>query len=332
MRVLKQRQLFILFIFTLLVATMVQPSMVAAEQTDFTVKEVFISIRPEYDQPVDWPNPEIPAVLVINQVDIINNTDEQLTTFSFPAPTNEPNFYVFATGKSGGPGQYFPAPHVLGDRVIHVDLREQPIPPKELYSLVVQYYYSPFALDGIRKSFSFEFAPPFTVEKVVSNVIVPPAGRNAKVEPAELALKEGNYTNVNADNPVNVAIEYDKADNVPTNKPLDKSGQAGGSDFDSKAVGYVAFIIILAIILFFVLKLGPTDNSKKQKNKTKQAKQQEPKKEVKVASKTQQDNKIVNQSPKKAAPVATEDQKELRRQLIAGEIDEQTYKDKLKKL
>ncbi|OEF95569.1 hypothetical protein [Desulfuribacillus alkaliarsenatis] len=327
----------------MLLSLLAGPAIVfAQEQDDFTFESIMLSIRPEFDHPPGWFDSEIPAVLVINIADVVNNTNEPITTLSYPAPIDEPNFFVYAVGqmRTDQAGRYFPAPHVLSDGHIHLDLRDYPIMPNEDYRLTVQYYYNPFTIDGARKSFDFEFAPEFNAEEVRVDLQIPPAGRNARVEPAEYALRDVTHTNVNVDNPITIDIAYDKADNRPTNLPQNQGGQA--REGDNMLIGFVALMIIIGFVFFLVLKSKPSekqDRKTRKRNQEQEVIEKQPKKQAKQQPKQQAANNeekprkaVAKSKPKMQVADASQAQKDLRKKLIAGEIDEETYKAEIKKL
>ena len=318
----------------LVVSILASPAAVLAADTDYTIKSLSLSIRPEYDQPVGWPDANIPAVLIMHQANIVNNTDQPITTFAYPAPVDAPEFFVFAVGRLEAAGKYYPAPNVLSEGKIQIDLREYPIMPGEEYPLVVQYYYNPFTIDGAVKSFQFEYAPEDTIEQVAVSVLIPQAARNAKVTPADYALTGAEVSNVNKDNPIKLDVSYNKPDNVPTNKPLNSSSSGGGSDskLDGKFYGFLALLAIMAFVFFLVINSSPKGkNQGKQKPSQKRQQASRARTEAEPAK-----TKSAESSPKaekaKTAAAVSDEQKALRKQLLSGEIDEETYKRKLKKL
>jgi len=320
-KIMQKSQLSLFFIFTMLISVIANPIIALAADEDYTIESLYLSIRPEYDQPADWVDKDVPAVLVVNQLVITNNTDQPITTISYPAPIDEPNFHIFATGKLQSQGQYWPAPHVLSEGQVHIDLRDFPINPDEDYTLVVQYYYNPFTIDGVKKSFTFEYAPEFTVKEVLMNVVIPQAAKNVRIEPVKYALEDVKEINVNKDNPISVNVMYDKADNRPTNQPLNQGSkdEQGDGNTDMLFILFVALLLIIVIIFIF---------SQKDKSNSKQSNKQKPKK----ADSQQLNSKKAKPSNQKLKEQQSEEQKDLRKKLLTGEIDEKTYHEQMKKL
>lgn len=335
----------------------------AAEEEAYTIESLYTSIRPEYDHPVGWQDANIPAVLVVNQLDLVNNTEQPITSFSFPAPIDAPNFFVFATGKLREQGQYWPAPHVLSEGQIHINLQDQPILPDEEYTLVVQYYYNPFTIEGAIKSFNFEFAPENTIPEVRFDVQLPTTGRNGKVEPAKYALSTVTESDVNRDNPIKVDVSYEKADNVPMTGPLNSNvgNSSNSGQTDMKFVIFVVLLIGIAIAAFVMFgsnnsgggqgksKKKPyagerskqkAQNGEQRGNRTNQAnrKQVGQAKQANQSGQTIQTGQSDQTSPagqtkiRSNAEGGDDQQKLLRKQLLSGEIDEATYQQKMKKL
>lgn len=326
----------------LLVSLVMNPAVIFAANEDVVFDNLYLSVRPEYDHPPDWFDTNVPAVLIIHIADLTNPTNEPITTLSYPAPIDEPNFHIFAVGKKPSAGQFFPAPHVLSNGQILIDLREYPIMPNEPYQLTVQYYYNPFQIDGARKSFNFEFAPEFNVKQVRADVHVPPAGRNARVEPTEFALRDVTKTDVNAENPIVLDISYDKADNIPTNRPLAQGQAGGGGATDTMFWGFVGLLGIIALVFFLVMNTKPKESTRKQKRTQvapvkKQPMKQEIIKQEPVGNTKGKEQPVKSTieskpKPKVKVPTASDAQKELRRKLVAGEISEERFREEMKKL
>jgi len=324
---MKKSQLSLIFIFAMVVSVIGNPMVVLAANDDLTFDSLYLSVRPEFDFPPDWFDTNVPAVLVVQIAELTNNTNEPITTISYPAPIDEPNFHVYAVGKLQSQGQYWPAPHVLSEGKIHIDLKDYPILPDEDYSLTVQYYYNPFTIDNARKSFSFEFAPDFNVKEVLMNVATPPAAKNVRIEPVKYALNDVKEIDVNKDNPISLDVVYDKADNKPANQPLSSKADKGDGNTDMLFILFVALLLIIVIIFIFSQK-GSLSSKNSSKQKAKKDSHQL------NAKKSKPSNQKVKGQPeqKKFNEDVSEEQKDLRKKLLAGEIDEKAYHEQMKKL
>lgn len=309
-----------------------------AAEDDLTYKKVYLSVRPEYDQPMDWFDTEVPAVLVINQVEVVNNSTDPITRVSYPAPIDEANFSIFAVGKLEEQGRYIPAPHILGDGQIHIDFSDYPINPQEDYDFVVQYYYTPLVIAGANKSFDFSFAPDFTVDNLLLDIDMPPAAKNIRIDPIDYGMGQTEMLAVNQDNPINIKIAYDKADNIPTHEPFDQHADHNHGESET-SVFFIIFIVALiaAVGLFIFMPKKTTTpkqvTSSKQSTTAKQTnKKAQAANPASPASPAKSQEKSARPAGEAKATAKESQQKELRKMLIAGEITEKEYKERINKL
>ncbi|MDF2606541.1 MAG: hypothetical protein K0S34_731 [Bacillales bacterium] len=302
----------------------------------FPYKSVAIQVMPEFDYPQNYPSDQ-PVVLVGYYGTMTNKTGSDYNgEIAIPLPVNEKYFQIYIAAE-------FPEenkPEV--QRPYKIDKEKglitwkpsTPIKKDADYKFVVEYYSNPIEV-GDSKKFPFVYTAPASVDAIDILFFAPAKSTDFKTDiPATTVTKSEygetllayQYKNLKAGEKKSFNVSYVKKDNSSTlsntkqNPPAEN--QSGATTTESKPIiDTVGASIIGAslVIMGFFIFLGykqkgstpPAKNNAKQKNNS--TKQQT--------------------APKKNTSLSVMDEKKkLRKMLLNGEIDQETYELRLSKL
>lgn len=294
-------------------------------------KELSIQLMPEYVTPTDWPEGE-PAVLYGEHGLFVNEEEEPFEgSFSVNIPLDDPTFSLSIVAQILEEDSIDEEYTINEDEQKVVWTPKNPIEPGEEYRYVVEYYYSPFESKE-NKAFTYEQVVDRDVENMSFLFFEPVEAENLQlsIEPQNVLdmfgtpVHEYEFADVKAGEKFELDISYEKDSEITTAEALEQQtppdddvhqglgmddnaneGGSGGLISNEGAVMISISIIIAGLFIFFGLK----------------------NKEKKV-----QDDKPKPSKPKKPKKSNAEAKKQLRQQLVNGDIDEQTYKKRLSKL
>jgi hypothetical protein len=316
----------------------------------FPYKEMQVQVMPEFHYPEKWPTDK-PALLVGYFGTFVNKSgSEYMGEISFPLPVDEPDFEMYLAAE-------FPEenkPEVQVEYKIDKEIKAivwkptKPIEKDATYKYVIEYYANPIIVKD-KKSFNYTFTPPTDLEQL-DIVFYPPinskdftmepkATNESKSEYGE-EIHHFQYTNAKEGTKLSYNASYIKKENTfsmsvmsKQKPPEDENHQglsgktateqvlngSGGSSKDSNrplidTTG--AFIIGISMIIMGVfIFFGFKGKGNKQKAR------------IPVSQEAIRASKNT-----KKIDAKSNEKKELRKLLMAGEIDQQTYDEKIKKL
>jgi hypothetical protein len=310
----------------------------------FPYKEMQVQVMPEFDYPKDWPA-NTPSLLVGQYGTFTNKSGQDYNgKIEIPIPASGKNFQINLVAE-------FPdlnKPEV--QRPFELDKQKgivtwtpgKPIKNNETYNYVVEYYVNSINVKD-QKSFSYELTNQADVDQLDVVFYAPMNAKNIQVEPKAQNNSKSEYgeelyyyqyKNVKKGNNVKYNFSYTKANNdssmsvinkmQPPNDATHSTTNTSNKNNDSSGkrpiigVGGASVIGIAIVIAGIFIFLGLTRRSKKPTptNSNKNNKNQPMKPTVK------KENKLAN----------AEEKKELRKKLLNGKIDQETYEEEMKKL
>jgi hypothetical protein len=352
-----KKKLLALFVITSFLTSFIIPN-VYAENTfqpeKFPYTDMQIQVMPEFDYPENWPK-DTPSLLIGQYGTFTNKSGQDFDgKIEMALPVNEKGFQAYLVAE-------FPEdnkPEI--QRPFDVDKEKgiitwkpsKAIKNNETYRFVVEYYTSSVEVKDNR-SFTFEFSnsteigtldvifyAPMDAKEIT---LEPKAPNNTKSEYGE-ELFYYQYKEVKAGESYKYSFSYQKDDfkstleainekqppNDENHTSVNGNGTAtdqisGGSGGDRPLIGLGGAIVIgVALIiagLFVYLGLkGKSQNAPKapsSKSMNQHPKKQQGKKETKSIS---------------TKSISVDDKKELRKKLLTGKIDQETYDEEMKKL
>jgi hypothetical protein len=355
---LRKRLLALLVAASFLTSWMVpEASAESAFQPEkFPYKAMQIQVMPEFDYPEDWPTRDVPSLLVGIYGTITNKTDQDYNgKIELAVPAKEKGFDAFLVAE-------FPEenkPEV--QRPYDVDPEKgiiswkpsKPIKKNAEYQFVIEYYTQSIDLKD-QKSFTYEFTNPAETETMDVVFYAPMNAKDIKLEPKAMENSQNEYgeelyfyqyKNVKAGEPLNYTFSYKKEGTESTMEAISKAqvpddknhegvsgsatdqilGDGGNKDGGKQpiiGIGGASIIGIAIIIAGAFVYLGLKANSQSAAKASKQNKQQHKQQQHKQQSSPQKPNKAVS----------IEAKKELRKKLLTGKIDQETYDEEMKKL
>jgi len=316
------------FLCIIIIAVSYPPWLVmAGEDTHLVYEDLTIHLMPQYAEPEEWETDE-PTVLVGIHGTLVNESEEPFSNeIRIPLPYEEPGFQFSQAGEMQ---QEEPIENVettleeaSGEIVWQSD---QVIEPGDYYHFLIEYYFIPE-----QKDISYKFSYLYELErdaKMLSMLLFEPFGaKNFMV-----SLDDGHVTNiqgipahvfdfgeVGAGTLIEATAAYDKEDNATTVEAMEalsaqsdddhsqttedsapgaavEGSQSGGNTEGIVMIGLS--IVIIVLFLFFGFRFRKKDS----------------------------ENTSKSASRKNARQTAAEHEiKALRKKLILGEIDEETY-------
>ncbi|GHH96951.1 hypothetical protein [Neobacillus kokaensis] len=318
----------------------------------FPIKEMQIQVMPEFDYPDDWPSRDIPALLVGEYGTIINKSGHDFDgKFEVSVPAKDKGFEAFLVAE-------FPEenkPEV--QRPYDVDKENgiiswkpsKPIKKNESYKFVIEYYTETIDVKDI-KSFTYEFKNNSDIEQLEVIYYAPMNAKQIQMEPKAHESSKNEYgenlffyqyKNIKAGRTLKYTFSYKKDGTESSMEVMSKvqvPNDANHSGVSGSATDQItkgtsgpinnlkrpligiggAFIIGIAVIIagIFVF-LGFKANSQDTAHVTRKNKYHK-----KRPASTKKNSKID----------AAEAKKELRKKLLTGKMDQETYEEEMKKL
>lgn len=321
----------------------------------FPFETLQIQVMPEFDYPEGWESRDVPSLLVGIYGTITNKSGQEYDgKIEFPVPANENGFEAALVAE-------FPEenkPEV--QRPFDVDKEKgvitwkpkSPIKNNETYQFVVEYYAKTIDVKD-QKSFTYEITNPAETETMDVVFYAPMNAKEIKLEPKAMETSKNEYgeelffyqyKNVKAGEQLKYSFSYKKDGTESTMEAINKAqvpndknhegvsgsatdqilGNSGNKDGGKQpiiGIGGASIIGIAIIIAGAFVYLGLKANSQSTAKASKQNKQQH-KQQHKQQSSPQKSNKAVS----------IEAKKELRKKLLTGKIDQETYDEEMKKL
>jgi hypothetical protein len=344
-----RKKLLALFVITTFLSSLVFKNVSAATTfpaEQFPYKNLQIQVMPEFDAPSDWPK-NTPAQLVGLYGTITNKTGSDYSgKIEIPVPVNDKNFESNLVAEFPDPNK----PEV--QRPYDIDKQDgtiswtpgKPIKSNGTYSFVIEYYTNTIAVSD-KKSFTYEFTNQASIDtldvifyspmKAKNVVLDPPAQSTDKSDYGE-DLYYYEYKNVKPGNNLKYTFSYTKPDNTtsmsvintmqPPNDSTHSSVNSSKTSTDNSKPPIIGIggasvigisIVIAALLIFFGLRGGFRPKTSPTSSVTKSGKKQQ----VKPTN-----------SKKESKLAISEEKKELRKRLLNGKIDQETYEEEMKKL
>jgi hypothetical protein len=322
----------------------------AFQAEKFPYKEMQVQVMPEFDYPKDW-SKEKPSLLVGYFGTFVNKSGSEYSgEITFPLPVDDPDFEMYLAAE-------FPEANKPEVQVEYKIDQEQkliswkPTKPIEIdatYNYVIEYYSNPIEVKDT-KSFNYRFTPPANMEQLNIVFYAPINSKDFTMEPkatneskSEYGEEIHHYQYLNAKKGAEVSYKafYVKKGNTSSmsvistmDPPNDENHQgtsgttateqvlknSGGTSktsnrpfIDTTGAVIIGFsMIIMGVFIFLGFKGKKSVPS--------------PKSPVsKVETKGSKNTKKVDSK--------SNEKKLLRSMLMTGEIDQQTYDEKIKKL
>jgi hypothetical protein len=304
-----------------------------------------IQVMPEFDYPADWPK-DTPSVLVGQYGTFTNKSGQDYSgNIEIPVPAKDKNFEVnlvaefpdvnksevqrpFEVNKDKGTISWKPGKAIKNG---------------DTYRYVIEYYTNSINVSD-QKSFNYQFtnqADIGTLDVVfyapmnAKNIALTPKAQSTSKSDYKEDLYYYEYKNVKPGNTVNYSFTYTKKDNVSSLSVINKeqppkdsthsgvNGNTTTSNTDKSKQPIIGIggasiigiaIIIAGLFIFFGLRgrMRKTSSLTSNKSTKKQPGKPTSKKIDKLAN--------------------AEEKKELRKKLLNGKIDQETYEEEMKKL
>ncbi|MED4204368.1 hypothetical protein [Neobacillus mesonae] len=339
-----------LFLSNLLIPRADAASAYSAEK--FPIKEMQIQVMPEFDYPEDWPSRDIPSLLIGEYGTIINKSGQDYDgKIEVAVPAGEKGFEAFLVAE-------FPEenkPEV--QRPYDVDKEngiiswkpEKPIKNNESYKFVIEYYTKTIDVKD-RKRFTYEFKNNSSIEQLDVIYYAPMNAKEIQMEPKAQESSKNEYgedlffyqyKNIKAGETLKYSFSYKKDGTESSMDAMSKvqvpkdenhtgvnglatdqitKGTSSTTDNSNRPLiglggaSIIGMAIILAgIFVYLGLKANPS--------KTGKGSGQKKHHEQKSFSRK---NEIKKDT--------TEAKKELRKKLLTGKMDQETYEEEMKKL
>lgn len=345
-----KKKFMALFVIALFLLSFIIPSAEAETsfQADkFPYSEMQIQVMPEFDYPENWPK-DTPSLLVGQYGTFTNKSGQDFDgMIEIAIPTNEKGFEAYLVAEFPEENQ----PEV--QRPFEVDNEKgvitwkpsKAIKNNESYRFVVEYYTSSVEVKDNR-SFTYEYSNPADIEtldvifyapmEATDITLEPKAANNTKSDYGE-ELYYYQYKNVKAGENYKYSFSYKKEgfestlDAINAQEPpndenhtavngtaTDQIKNDGNSDRPIIGVGGASVIGIAIIIAGVFVYLGLKGRAQSTQKSSISKKEKEP---------------VKKQSTKKESTLIDHDsKKELRKKLLAGKIDQETYDEEMKKL
>lgn len=343
------KKLFALLVITTFLSNLVMKT--ASAETNFQpdkfpYQTMQVQVMPEFDYPAKWPK-NTPSLLVGVYGKLTNKSGQDYDgKIEIPVPANGKNFQANLVAE-------FPdvnKPEV--QRPYEIDKAKgtvswtpgKPIKNNETYNYVVEYYVNSIAV-GSQKSLTYELTNQADVADLNVIFYAPMNAKNIQLEPKAQVNDKSEYgeelyyyqyKNVKKGNNLKYSFKYTKTDNdssmsiIQKQQPPNDATHNGVSNKNTStnttdhrpiiSTGG-AIVIGLAIIIFGVFVFLGLRGSRKPTKPTSSNR--------KKSSKNQGNKPVVKKESKLALD---EEKKELRKKLLDGKIDQDTYEEEMKKL
>jgi hypothetical protein len=350
-----KKKFLALFVIMSFSASFIIPSAsaeTAFQPEKFPYTDMQIQIMPEFDYPENWPK-DTPSLLIGQYGTFTNKSGQDFDgKIEIEVPANENGFqaYLVAEFPEDNKPEVQRPFDVDKDKGVITWKPSKPIKKDETYRFVVEYYTSTVEVKDNR-SFTFEYSnqaeigtfdvifyAPMEAKEIT---LEPKAPNNTKSEYGE-ELFYYQYKDVKIGETYNYSFSYQKdgfkstldainekqppndenhetVNGTATDQLAGGTSGSGGSGGDRPLIGIGGAVVIgIAIIIagvFVYLGLKGKSQSAPKASGSKGVTNQ-PKKQVKKESKS----------------ISVDDKKELRKKLLTGKIDQETYDEEMKKL
>lgn len=312
----------------------------------FPFSSMQVQIMPEFDYPKDWPSRNNPSLLVGLYGTITNKSGQDYDgKIEIPVPAGDKGFETNLVAEFPDPKK----PEV--QRPFEIDKQKgivswQPgkaIKNNGTYSFVIEYYTQTINVAD-KKSFTYQFKNNANIGTLDVIYYAPMNAKNIQIEPQAQANDKSDYgeplyywqyQKVKADSNLKFNFSYKKdstestLETINKQQPPNDSTHAGLNNSSSAntnktsasqpiiGIGGASVIGIAIIIAGFFVYFGLRGKARQQVKQTKQTKQH---------PKNHAAPKNINKQGH------TEAKKELRKKLLTGKIDQETYEEEMKKL
>lgn len=309
----------------------------------FPYQDMQIQVMPEFDYPANWPS-NTPSLLVGLYGTFTNKSGQDYNgKIVVPIPVNDKNFVANLVAEFPDPNK----PEV--DRPYVIDKKNgtiswtpgSAIKKNATYRYVIEYYTNSIQVKD-KKSFTYQFTSQANIDTLdviyyapmnATNLTVTPNAQGTSKSDYNEPLYYWEYKNVKPNKTLNYSFSYVKADNTSSLSVINKTqaqsksstssnnNTSTASSAKSPIIGIGGALIIgLSLIIagafvFFGLRGRKSTKSPASPMKKTAAKRPE-------KSSAKKENKLLNSEAKK----------ELRKKLLNGKIDQETYEEEMKKL
>ncbi len=279
------------------------------EESAMRLEKLYIQLLPEYDQPRYW-DADQPSLLVSYSGEFVNYTDKEFFDYLYmPVPDESSMFTMDMVCETEKGMLYLPYEVVDG----YVRWKPtKPVDSMQKYLFIVEYYCNPITVaNGGIKDFMFQFARSGLISEVHLDIFMPnfssdyvftPAAKRHTVINNGIDVYSYEYTNVSEQTPIMLAVQYYKADHQPTGLDAEGTVPSVYTTPRLQYIGVIIFALILLIMGVSVVTLTPKMGGRRGY--------------LYRYPQEKEDRPLSDQEQRK---------KNLRRLLIDGKIDEQTY-------
>ncbi|MDR6998705.1 hypothetical protein [Neobacillus niacini] len=317
----------------------------------FPFKEMQVQVMPEFDYPEDWPK-NTPSLLVGQYGTIINKSGQDFNgKIEIPVPAKEKNFQAYLVAE-------FPdvnKPEV--QRPYDVDKEKglvtwkpkNPLKNNETYRFVIEYYSNSIKVAD-KKSFTYELKNNAEIKQLDVIFYAPMKAKDIQINPKPQNKEKSEYgeelfyyqhKNVKIGDSIQYSFSYKKDGTESTMAAINKQqapnddnhkGVSSGTSTDQVlnngtstestnqkpiiGVGGASIIGIAIILAGAFVFMGLKGKPQREAKGVPKNNQQQSKRTIK------NDSKSAN----------AEQKKELRKKLLTGKIDQETYDEQMKKL
>ncbi|WP_042458289.1 hypothetical protein [Neobacillus dielmonensis] len=316
----------------------------------FPFKSMQVQIMPEFDYPQDWPSRDIPSLLVSQYGTITNKSGQDFNEkIEIPVPANDKGFEAILVAdfpEKDKPEEQ--RPYDVDKEKGNISWKpSNPIKNNETYEYVIEYYTQTIEVND-SKNFTYELNNNADIEQLDIIYYAPMNSKDIQMEPkAQDNSKDDygedlyfyQYSNVKKGEPLKYTFSYKKdgtessMEAISKLNPPDDENHAGvngtatdqvtkgskSSNSNKSLIGIGGAsiigiaIIIAGIFVYLGLKVS-----------------------FKSAAKPEKSNKPTQKKPtaikKDSRQDRAEEKKELRKKLLTGKIDQDTYEEEMKKL
>ncbi|MEH7178703.1 hypothetical protein [Neobacillus vireti] len=354
-----KKKLLALFVITLFLMGFIVPNAYAEttfQPEKFPYTDMQIQVMPEFDYPENWPK-DTPSLLIGQYGTFTNKSGQDFNgKIEIAVPANEKGFqaYLVAEFPEDNKPEVQRPFDIDKDKEVITWKPSKPIKNNESYRFVVEYYTSSVEVKDNR-SFTYEFTNPTEIGTLdvifyapmdaKEITLEPKAPNNTKSEYGE-ELFYYQYKDVKVGENYTYSFSYQKDgfkstldainDKQPPNDENHEgvngtatdqitggasgSGGTSGSGGDRPLIGIGGAIVIgIAIILAGVFVYLGLKGKSQSAPKT-------------ATSKTVNHHPKKQQIKKENKSISVDEKKELRKKLLTGKIDQETYDEEMKKL
>lgn len=350
-----KKKLLALFVITLFLSSFILPS--AGAETvfradKFPYSEMQIQVMPEFDYPENWQK-DTPSLLIGQYGTFTNKSGADFDgKIELSVPTNEKGFEAYLVAEfpeENKPEVQRPFDVDQGQGIISWK-PSKVIKNNESYRFVVEYYTSTIEVKDNR-NFTYEYSNPAEIETLDVIFYAPMTAKEITIEPKAPNNSKSDYgeelfyyqyKNVKVGESMKYSFSYKKDGFESTLDAINKqqppndenhegvsgsatdqlqNGSSGGSSSSDRpliGVGGASVIGIAIIIAGVFVYLGLKGRSPKpSKAATSKGSNHSPRKQA-----VKKENKSID----------IDEKKELRKKLLTGKIDQETYDEEMKKL